>query len=83
MTQEFSKLDGIQSLKAAFDDESGAFRFVDGFLLGEVGRKIAVTYPDTTSEVYTYLQGETTLYAITVTYTDATKAFISSAERTA
>lgn len=46
---------------------------------------IAATYPTTSTEVYTFKSGGsggTTLATVTVTYTDATKAVLSSVERT-
>jgi hypothetical protein len=40
-----------------------------------------VTYPDTTTEIYTFYDGETAIKTVTIVYTDDTKAFISSATR--
>lgn len=53
------------------------------YLAGVVGNKIEVAYPSATTETYTYTDGVTTLKVITVTYTDSTKANLSSVERTA
>jgi hypothetical protein len=55
---------------------------VDGFLVGKVGHRIEVTYPDSTTEVYTFKDGTNILYAITLVYTTSSKEFLSSAERT-
>ena len=40
-----------------------------------------VAYPDTTTEIYTFYDGETAIKTVTIIYTDDTKAFISSATR--
>ena len=37
----------------------------------------AVTYPSTTTEVYTYKKAGTTLRTVTITYTDTTKNYIA------
>lgn len=55
-------------------------------LLGEVAYDyVEVTYPSATSEVFTFKSGGsggTTVRVITLTYTDSTKANLSSAART-
>jgi hypothetical protein len=46
---------------------------------------IAVTYPTGTTETYTYMVGGSsgrTVLVLTITYTDSTKASISSVART-
>lgn len=65
---------------------------VEGTISGGLGKMvtedfdyIAVAYPTTTTETYTYKtggSGGTTVATITVTYTDSTKANISSVART-
>lgn len=54
-----------------------------GWASEAVGRNIQVTYPSGTTEVYTYRQDSTTLFEITVTYTDSNKTDLLSVERTA
>lgn len=55
---------------------------LSGFLAFKQGRKIEIAYPSGTTETYTFKDGTTTLFVITVTYTDSTKASLSSVERT-
>lgn len=58
--------------------------FTSGFSLPKYDY-IAVTYPIATQDVYTFKtggSGGTTVSTITLTYTDSTKASLSSAERT-
>jgi hypothetical protein len=43
--------------------------------------EVQVTYPTTTTEVYTFKLATTTVGVITVTYTDTTKDFIQSVVR--
>jgi hypothetical protein len=40
--------------------------------------EIQATYPSTTTEVFTYKNGEVTVATVTVTYTDATKEVLTS-----
>ena len=40
-----------------------------------------VAYPDTITEIYTFYDGATAIKTVTVVYTDASKANISSATR--
>jgi hypothetical protein len=56
---------------------------LDSFVLLAVGNKIEATYPDTVTEIYTFKNFATTLYVLTVIYTDGTKEIFSSVERTA
>lgn len=51
-------------------------------LLPEHYDKIAVTYPSTTVEVYTYTLAAASVGVVTVTYTDDTKEFLLTVERT-
>lgn len=55
---------------------------IDGFLAYAVNRKIVVAYPSATTETYSFQAGSTVLMVYTVTYTDSTKASLSSVERT-
>lgn len=78
-----SRIDASTTLKAAYDDEAQAFRMVSGFLVYAPGRKIEVSYPNDSTEVYTYKEDDTTLYVIEVKYSDSSKATLTSVERTA
>lgn len=78
-----SEFDAMQVLRASWDDTSQNLLVNSGgFLAALLGRKIVVTYPDSVTEVYTFNQGSTTLYALTVIYTTSTKDVLSSVERT-
>lgn len=55
----------------------------NGWVSDKLGRKIQVTYPAADEEVFTYFDGSTQLYEITVIYTDSTKESVFSVERTA
>jgi hypothetical protein len=79
-TKEQTKLDGHQSLKASFNDVDASLT-VNGFLVGAVGRKVEVTYPDAVTEQFAFSENGTALYTIEIIYTDGTKASLLSAER--
>lgn len=76
-----SKLDATETQKFAFNDLTGAVKTIPGFLVANVGRTINAAYPTSTTETYTYLDNGTTLFVLTVTYTDSTKALIQSVTR--
>lgn len=44
--------------------------------------RIEASYPDTVTEIYVYKKSGSTVATITVVYTDATKTFISTADKT-
>lgn len=55
------------------------------FLEGVVYDYLAATYPNSTTEIYTYKtggSGGTTVAVLTVVYTDSTKDFVSNVTRT-
>jgi len=81
-TKPASNEDSSNAIRYAFNDVNRTIG-VDSFIVGQVGRKITASYPDSVTEVYSYYEGTTLLYAITVIYEDSTKALLSSAERTA
>lgn len=81
----FSKLDSQQTLREGFNDSTGAFKFqaIDA-ALGVAWDYLAVTYPSSTQEVYTFKtggSGGTTVRTITVNYTTTTKDYISNVSR--
>lgn len=60
----------------------GLMRATSGFLAqGPVGAAITITYPNSTTEVYTFSGGMGGDYAITLVYTDSSKANLSTATR--
>lgn len=80
--KRLSDRDGFQTLQAAFNEED--FSLSTGtFLQGKVGRKVEITNPSATVEVFTFSENGTVLYELTMTYTDSTKETLLSAERTA
>lgn len=79
--KQLSNRDSGQTLQAAFNEED--FSLSTGtFLQSVVGRKIEIADGGTT-EVVTFSENGTFLFEYTLTYTDATKATLISAERTA
>lgn len=78
-----SQFDGVQTLKYAFSDTASVMKVMNGFLLAKNGRSIAIAYPSSTTETYTYKESDaSTLMVITVVYTDSTKANMSTVTRT-
>ena len=85
-TKPFSLYDEPQIFKKVYND-SGTLA-VDGFLAGEIGRKITRTISATNvandTEIFNYYENQTTLlFQLTVIYTDATRNDLLSVERTA
>lgn len=82
-TKIMTDRDADQAIRRSYN-EAGDTLGVEGFLAGDIGRKIVVSNPSSTVDVYSFYQNQTTLlYAYTITYTDNTKATLLSAERTA
>ena len=85
-----SDRDFQQTLKLTFNDVDASLT-TNGFLIAKVGRKVEVDVsggvPAGSVAVYTFkeLQNATyvTLYEYTITYTDASRTQMVSAERTA
>lgn len=76
-----SNRDGNQTLQGAFNEEDFSITTAS-FLQGKVGRKIAISGSGAV-EIFTYTENGIPLYELTLTYTDASKATLISAERTA
>lgn len=53
----------------------------DGLLSGVTYTKIAITYPTTSTEIYSYYNGAVLNAQIMLTYTDSSKQKLSIAER--
>lgn len=85
-TKQPTKLDYEQSIQGAYNDVNATLS-VDGFLAGKVGHKVALAITTTTvlddTEVYSFYDGATLLYEITIIYTDGSRGLMVSAERTA
>lgn len=80
-----SDQDPQQTLQYAFNDVDATLT-TNGFLVGEVGRKITLTVSTTTvaNDTYTYSFYDplsVLLYQIQLIYTDATQATLISATR--
>jgi hypothetical protein len=76
-----SNRDGNQTLQGAFNEEDFSLT-TTGFLQGVIGRKVECDNQGAV-EVYTFSENGTFLFEYTVTYADATKVQLLSAERTA
>jgi hypothetical protein len=53
------------------------------FISAKVGNKITLAQPNTVTDIYSFFEGVTLLYSLTIIYTDPTKAVLVSVERTA
>lgn len=80
-SKPLSAFDGQQTLKMSYNDKDASLA-VSGFLAGAVGRKVDLEIVDEV-ETYTFTENGTTLYVIVLTYTDADRTTLESAERTA
>jgi hypothetical protein len=72
-----------QSVQADVQNKTGMQGVINGFLWARVGHKVAKTVVDATTDDYTFTNSGTTVAVIRVIYDDATKAAVTSAERTA
>ena len=85
-TKSKSDRDGNQTLQYAFNDVDSTIS-INGFLVGKVGHRITLALSMTTvtddTETWTFFDGTTQLYQLTLIYTDGTRETLISAERTA
>lgn len=82
-TKNSSNKDANQALGEAFNDVDDSLS-INGFLVAKIGRKVTMDLSDgDTVETYTFKEGSTTLYVLTLTYTDSNRTVLVSAERTA
>lgn len=85
-SKKLSIKDSQQAIRAAANDVNDTLS-VDGFLVGKVGHKVVMTIATTSiandTEIYDFSDSGTSLYQITVIYTDGTRSTFLSAERTA
>jgi hypothetical protein len=77
-----SDRDFQQTLKLSFNDVDASVT-TNGFLIAKVGRKVEIDVSGGSVAVYTFIENGVTLYQYTMTYTDATRTQLVSAERTA
>lgn len=56
---------------------------ISGFVSARIGHKITRADVSATVETYSFFDGSTLLYTLTLTYTDATQTKLASVERTA
>jgi hypothetical protein len=79
-----SHLDYEQTMQSSYNDVNATLS-VDGFLTGKIGRKVELAISTTTiandTEVYSFSESGTALYALKIIYTDGTRAQMISAER--
>lgn len=80
--KNFSDRDYQQTLRLSFNDVDASLT-TNGFLIAKVGRKVEVDVSGGSVAIYTFLENGTTLYQYTLTYTDASRTTLVSAERTA
>jgi hypothetical protein len=81
-TKNFSDRDANQTLKLSFNDVDASLT-TNGFLIAKVGRKVEIDVSGGTVAIYTFKENGVTLYQYTLTYTDASRVQLVSAERTA
>lgn len=81
-----SERDANQTLQHAYNGVDASIT-TSGFLTGKVGHKVTLAISTTSAandtQTYTFLDNGTTLYVLTLIYTDSTYATLVSAERTA
>ena len=80
-TKEMSEQDYQQTLRGAYNEVDKSLTTA-GFVVGKLGHKIVKVNTAATIEDFSYYDGLVLLYTIRVTYTDGTKADLSSVERT-
>ena len=69
------------AIRYSYNDHEGSLT-VNGFLVGAVGRKVDIVAGATT-DTYTFSENGDVLYVLVLTFADATKKVLISAERTA
>jgi hypothetical protein len=74
-------LDSSQVPHNTHHQQVGVLKTMDGFLLGQVGRKIVMETMSTTVERYHFQQGSDVLFTYEITYTNAAHDGVSIAER--
>ena len=77
-----SDRDFQQTLKLSFNDVDASVT-TNGFLIAKVGRKVEIDVSGGSVAIYIFKESGVTLYQYTLTYTDASRTILVSAERTA
>lgn len=77
-----SDRDANQTLRFVYNDVDASVT-TNGFLIAKVGRKVEIDVSGGSVAVYTFKENGVTLYQYTLTYTDASRVQLISAERTA
>lgn len=81
-SKRMSDRDYQQTLKMSYNDINATLG-VDGFIVGQVGRKITRSDHSATEEDYSFYDSATLLYTLRITYTDASRAILLQVERIA
>lgn len=81
-SKNLSFRDANQALQLSFNDVDASLT-TNGFLIAKVGRKVEVDVSGGSVAIYTFKENGVTLYQYTLTYTDASRTTLVSAERTA
>jgi len=85
MDSEFSQIGVLDESEARINPATEEKQNAIAGLVTEPFDFIGATYPDTTTETYTFKSGGSsgsTVATVTVVYTDATKEFISTVTKT-
>ena len=77
-----SSLDSGQTLKSAYNDNSGAFA-VEGWVTGKVGRKITITASSATVDEVEFIENGVSLMTMVITYNNGSHDVVLEVERTA
>lgn len=81
-SKRMSDRDYQQTLKLSYNDVNSTLG-VDGFIVGQVGRKITRSDFSATEEDYSFYDSTVLLYTLRITYTDSSRAFLAQVERIA
>ena len=81
-SKKFTDYDHQQILQKVYNPADATLA-VGSFVSAELGNNMQVGYPNATTETYSFYEGSTLLYTLTVVYTDSTKGSLSSVTRTA
>lgn len=81
-SKRMSDRDYQQTLKMSYNDINATLG-VDGFIVGQVGRKITRTDHSPTEEDYSFYDSATLLYTLRITYTDSSRGTLVQVERIA
>lgn len=80
-TKPLSDKDMTQILQKVYNPTEGVLA-TGSFLTALSGNKVTVGYPSSAVETYSFYEGSTLLYVLTVTYTSSAKNALDNVERT-